>query len=126
MDLFSSSFNFQDFQGACVNTGATESVLGRFQAEAYSNFTGNDFLLQKNRKHRYRYFTFGKQRIASCGKIWTRIPIGKEFSLSIKIDVVDISIAFLIGLNTMDKYMLYANIVSNLLILKTRMELSGR
>eukprot|EP00171_Calliarthron_tuberculosum_P002180 IDg2180t1 len=61
----------QVFNGACLDTGAQRSVVGKAQAEAYYRFMGIPLTIAKCTPKLYK---FGSERKASIGKAKFRIP----------------------------------------------------
>lgn len=66
-DIFLSHSSGEPFYGACCDTGASKSVIGKQQAHAYFVETKTKFKL--SRKLKNRFFTFGKQRVSSLGQL---------------------------------------------------------
>lgn len=63
--------NNHDFEGACMDTGASTSVCGLLQAKSYAKFTGFKFKLRTSQ----RAFKFGGARQRSIGAILVRLPV---------------------------------------------------
>ena len=85
--------------GACLDTGATTSVIGTKQAEAYGQMCG-----QRIRKvGRGKIFHFGKGSESSHGILHIRIPTPNDSYLSCNVDVVNADIPFLLGLDIMSR-----------------------
>ncbi len=99
------------FEGACIDTGAEQSVVGKPQAKAYCI------------QHRIAYkllpsstiFQFGDGCYKSLGKLRVRIPIANGSFIFGKIDVVPANIPLLIGLDILDSQGIFANNVDNVL-----------
>eukprot|EP00170_Pyropia_yezoensis_P006719 contig_27407_g6741 len=98
--------------GACLDTGATRTVIGRRQAEACARLTGRPLSL---RREKPTSFLFGGVRTLSQGKVSIRVPISTEFYALLHVDVVDIDVPFLVGLDILDVLALYVNTVETVL-----------
>ena len=96
----------KEFLGACLDTAASMSLVGREQAEEYCKMIG---ILLAIEERIGRTFKFGSQKKASLGaaKFW--IPYGGNQMMETYLDVVDISIALLLGLNRLNEHKLYIN-----------------
>lgn len=101
-----------DFMGACLDTGATRTVIGRRQAEAYARLTGRPLSLRRDKP---TSFLFGGVRTPSQGKVSIRVPISTELYALLHVDVVDIDVPLLVGLDILDDLALYVNTVENVL-----------
>lgn len=85
------------FSGACVETGATSSVVGLSQAQAYYKESGRPFQLIPS-KRRFR-FDNGSQK--SLGTIELRLPTPIGSFIRRPVDVVSADIPLLLGLDLM-------------------------
>lgn len=104
----------QDFQGACVDTGAERSVIRKPQAEAYYRWLGKDIDLEPVAAQHVYQFGDGLHRIV--GRAPRRIPFAAEFVLSISVDVVDHNVPLLLGTSTMEGHGMYANTIANRMV----------
>lgn len=100
------------FHGACLDTGAQRSVVGRNQAVAYYRFMGLPLVLSGSSPNVYR---FGSQKRVSVGKAKFRVPYAEGRHMHMELDVVDIDIPLLIGLDMLDKFKLVVDNVDNIL-----------
>lgn len=107
------SRNFEGFQGACMDIGATKSVVGKAQAKAYYHFIGILLVISSNTN---RMLKFGTDRQKSIGKAKFRVLLEEKGHILIEVDIVKIDVPLLIGLDIMDKHHLYVNTVQNLLV----------
>ena len=101
-----------EFEGVCLDTGASTSVSGSRQAEAYAAFIGCKILPKPTR----RVFRFGAHVEPSIGTMVVRIPTPGDAFIEIKVDIVAANIPLLIGLDALDQFSLYINNVQNLLV----------
>ena len=90
------------FLGACIDSAAEKSVIGKPQAELYSQLYGLPFNLEPSKAR--PSFSFGTHRHIGLGKLDIRVPISEDYFLPLKIEVVNIDIPFLLGLDSMTKY----------------------
>lgn len=104
-----------EFQGGCLDIGASRSLIGRRQAEAYHGLIGLPLVLIPNSEGQ-SIFKFGSDRQRSIGKCCMRIPYANYYAINMKVDVVNVDIPLLIGLDVLDKYYLYCNNVRNELV----------
>lgn len=88
------------FQGACVDTGAQKSIIGKPQALAYCKLANVKILPNYSR----RRFKFGEQSFPYTGVIQVRIPLSTLEFLEYKIPVVDVDIPLLLGLELLVKF----------------------
>ena len=67
------------FLGACIDTGAQKSVIGKKPALAFFSYIGEEFeLTTQNRAAR---FMFGNRRHVGLGRVQIRIPINESHVL---------------------------------------------
>eukprot|EP00170_Pyropia_yezoensis_P002751 contig_11549_g2756 len=104
----------EDFQGACVDTGAQRTVIGKPEALAHLQWAGLPRRLQKNKMP--EVYRFGGSRHASVGRLTMRVPLAVDFFMELSMDVVDVNVPLLLGLDTLDKFHMYANTVLNRLV----------
>lgn len=76
------------FEGACLDGGASKSVIGRRQAQAYCRMFKKEFRLCPS----LVTFIFGNGSCASMGKLEIRLPLLDGQFLPFLIDVVDADI----------------------------------
>lgn len=86
------------FQGAAMDTGAQKPVIGLEQAEAYCRELGLDLNLAPTNST----FVFGDHACRSLGRLNIIIPTPTS-NIAISTHVVGAGIAFLIGLETLDR-----------------------
>eukprot|EP00171_Calliarthron_tuberculosum_P018035 IDg18035t1 len=103
------------FLGACLDIGATKSVVGRKQAEEYYKFLGIPLVIKKSTSN---LFKFGEHRVRSIGVSLFRIPYANDRTILEELDVVDINVPLLIGLDLMDKHKIFVDNVDNKLVCK--------
>eukprot|EP00170_Pyropia_yezoensis_P006804 contig_27730_g6826 len=92
--------------------GPTRSVVGRNQARAYTRLTGTLTLANKTTPAK---FMFGGTITPSLGIINMRVPIASTLYANLLIDVVDVDVPLLTGLDAFDALGLYINNVDNML-----------
>ena len=98
--------------GACLDIGATRTVIGISQAKAYYKTARIPFKVKRGNT----IFKFGNSFHKSYGIVEIRIPIPSNFYLPILSDVVNADIPLLIGLDFLDKAKIYVNNLTNKLI----------
>lgn len=98
--------------GACLDTGATRTVIGRGQALADARMIGKPLILKRTRATN---FLFGGVLTLSLGLVTVRVPISVDHYALLRVDVVAIDIPFLLELDVLDSLGLYVNNVKNLL-----------
>ena len=101
------------FHGACLNTGAQKTVIGKQQAEAYVLAHGDRRPMGPPRPNVFR---FGGGRHPSVATLTVRMPITQDFFLILTIDVVELSVPLLLGLEKMDQHRLYFYNTTNKLV----------
>ena len=101
-----------EFESVCLDTGASTSVSGSRQAEAYAAFIGCKILPMATR----RVFRFGAHVEPSIGTIVVRIPTPGNAFIEIMVDIIAASIPLLSGLDDLDPFSLYINSVQNHLV----------
>ena len=105
----------EPFNGACLDTGAQRSVVGKPQAEAYYQFMGIPLAIQPSTPLTYK---FGSEKTVSIGKAKFRIPYAGTKHMFLNLDVVDIDVPLLVGLDVMDEYKLMVDNLDNRLVCK--------
>lgn len=101
------------FLGACLDTGAERTVIGRRQAAAYAHFAGKELHLAEPKNAAFR---FGGSDYPSLGVLSIRVPLAGDLFLPMDVDVVDVSVPFLFGLDALDANEMYVNTVTNELV----------
>ena len=101
------------FEGACLDTGASRTVMGADQASAYARLVGAQPPVAPTRVTLCR---FGGEVYESRGTLSVHIPLSPTFYLPLHVDVVPLDVPLLLGLDTLDKYGLYVNNVTNYLV----------
>lgn len=104
-----------EFHGACLDTGAQRSVIGKSQPLAYYRFMGIPLVLSDSKPKVYK---FGSHRKVSVGKAKFRIPYADSRHMHVELDIIDIDIPLLLGLDILDKFKLVADSVDNVLYCK--------
>ena len=99
------------FEGACLDGGASRTVIGKGQAQAYCHMTKQKYSLRPS----LMTFIFGDGSCASLGELRIRIPLPNGSFLPLSIDVVDADIPCLLGLDLLDREGLVADNVENVL-----------
>ena len=87
------------WHGACLDTEAQSTVIGREQAKAYYNYMGIDMNLESS-ENRYK---LGNSHHKSLGTLPMKIPLGDKRLVVERVDVVKADVPFLVGLDFMDK-----------------------
>jgi len=108
------STSVEHFEGACLDTGAQRTVIGEAQARAFSHFSANSRQLKLSKVS--KIYRFGRGRHKAIGTMDIDVPLGSTFIMRLTVEVVDLNVPFLLGLDVMDKYRLYVNTVSNHLV----------
>lgn len=93
--------------------GAERTVIGRRQAAAYAQWAVMDLTLNTPDGATFRLRGKGYK---SLGVVHVRIPITNALYLPLDVDVVDLDVPFLLGLNVLDAHKMYINKVSNELV----------
>jgi hypothetical protein len=104
--------NNATFECACIDTGAPRSVVGLFQAGAYARYLNIQLELGKACPVRFR---FGKQLFSSLGSFMVRVPMHRLF-VSHSLEVVDVNVPMLLGMEFIDKHRLIIDVTRNLLV----------
>lgn len=104
--LFTGGAGTTRFEGACLDTGATRTVVGRPQADAYSRLNRGTASISAGAPAN---FLFGGVASPSLGTIDIRVPLGDGHYTTLAVDVVEIDVPFLLGLDTLDALSLYVN-----------------
>jgi len=115
--LLSTTQGADHFRGACMDTGATRTVIGRQQADAYSRLVGIN--LRAPPKHPTSYL-FGGVLTPCTGTVDIRVPVSPSQYAAMRVAIVDLSVPFLFGLDALDAFSLYVNNVDNALKCDTR------
>lgn len=92
-----------------MDTGAQRSVCGLQQARAYQQF--HPTALSKLR--RGTRFKFGDRAALSIGSILVRLPIDEHSHINIDIDVVDMDIPLIIGLDVLRRHKILVDYLTN-------------
>lgn len=95
------------FHGACIDPGAETSDIGCLLADAYARFCGHT---PRVCTPRGRQFCFGNKRPFPCVEtLATHVPLYDDLTLPLDMDVIDLIVPLLIGLETLDPSKLYLN-----------------
>jgi len=100
------------FLGACLDTGATRTVIGRSQADAYARMAGTSVRPPSTPLTKY---LFGRVLTPSTGTIDMRVPLAADLYAAMRVNVVDLNVPLLFALDALDAYALYINSVENTL-----------
>ena len=92
-------YSSQQFQGACLDTGAETSVCGLGKAKAYCE--RHNVPLQLNPSN--KTFRFGDHVYRSNGLMEFRIPLSPSEFLPVPIDVVDATVPLILGLDLLTR-----------------------
>ena len=92
------------FLGACIDSTAQKIEVGKRQAQAYCDFSNVTFELQTDSPT--RTFSFATHEHSSMGTILIRVPITESHFIELPVDVVNVQIPFLLGLDTMKRFKL--------------------
>ncbi|OSX76497.1 hypothetical protein BU14_0188s0015 [Porphyra umbilicalis] len=84
------------------------------QAQAYIKFTGGTGTIKKVGTKTVYQFGGGKHDTVGCLDI--RVPITAEFIIIMAVDVIKLNVPFLLGLDTLDRYKMYVNNVTDELV----------
>lgn len=106
------------FLGACIDTGAQKSVIGKQQALAYFRFIGEEFRPSMPR-HELK-FKFGNRSHIGLGRVDIWIPINETHVICPNIEVVDVDVPLLLGLDFLDEYNMTVDAANNVLKSKSR------
>jgi len=104
----------EESQGACLDTGAQRTVIGKPQADAYLASIGKDIQLDKS-KHPRR-FRLGGSDYDTVGAVSIRFPVANHYFLPLTVDVITLNMPFPQGLDTLDFHRMYVNNVTNHLV----------
>lgn len=104
-----SKYTQTKFAGACLDTGAQRSVCGLSQAQAYSNEHPGSFSATESNVR----FRFGEQVVPAIGLIRIRIPITASLHLDLAVDVVDLDIPLILGLDILRGKGLLVDYINN-------------
>lgn len=100
-----------EFLGACLDTGAERTVIGKEQVLAYLALVGKIFKLEPPKAPiAYR---LGRTLHPTVGALVVRIPVAGTNVLSLDLSAVDVSLPLLIGLDSMDEHTIYVNKVTH-------------
>ena len=102
-----------EFLGACIDTGAQMSVIGKQQAMTYFSYIGEEF--KPTRQNRPARFNIGNRRHVGLGHVQIRIPIDDSHVLCPCIEVVDVDVPLLLGLDFLDDYKMNVDTANDML-----------
>ena len=110
----SSETSLVQFFGACTDTGTQRSVIGKKQAVAYCEFTSIPFQLDEMTIP--RVYKFGERRCKGLGTLSLRIPTDDYHFIGAKVEVVDIDVPLLLGLEFLAQYGMSVDVAGNFLM----------
>jgi hypothetical protein len=97
-----------------LDTGAQKSVIGQIQAESYCRENNTRFKLDPSTLSSTTFFKFGSSLAKSIGMIRISIPIpGPKYFIELCVDVVNVDIPLLLGLDFLGKHQLNPLSVQN-------------
>jgi hypothetical protein len=111
-DAFTTVCKAGTFEGACIDTGCFFSCSGLKQAKAYCHDLRIPFILRPSK----RRFRFGSSVRSSLGQLLVQLPARRDKPILLSVDVVDLDVPLLIGLDFLDSQGLYWNSVTNKLV----------
>ena len=85
-------------------------MVGREQAQAYARLSGRRLVLAPPA---VTTFLFGGEEHASLGTLPMHVPLSEAYYLPLSIDVIQLNVPLLIGLDVLDHYGLYVNNVED-------------
>lgn len=85
------------FEGACVDSGAQVTVIGKPQASAYAAEYGSSPRLGETK----RTYRFGDERHVGLGTINIDIPVSGSHYVKVVAEIVDVDVPFLLGLDVL-------------------------
>lgn len=89
-----------------MDTGATRTVIGHQQAVAYSRLADVPLSASTDKPAN---FLFGGVVTPSVSQVTIRVPLSPKHRVNMRVDVVDLAIPFLFGLDALDRLGLYVN-----------------
>ncbi len=92
------------FWGGCFDTGAQKCVIGQSQAKLFCRESGTPYKLSACTQ----IYSFGSGTKKSLGLVKVRIPSGYGKCMYREVDVVRGNIPFLIGLDFLDDFGMFA------------------
>lgn len=95
----------EKFQGACIDSGAEITVIGKKQAELYCGWV--NARLQADASG--TIYKFGESRHQGLGYISIRIPVSETHFANVNAAVVEIDVPFLLGLDALTKFKVILN-----------------
>lgn len=99
------------FHGACIDSGAQHTVIGKQQAELYAQFADVNIAPSGSR----RVYRFGNVSHECCSEISIRLPINLQFFSHIQVEVVPVNILFLLGLDLLTKFKIIIDFDGNII-----------
>lgn len=90
------------FHGICIDSAAQRSVVVVEQAKAYCNLFNLPFSPSKENER--AIFRFGTHKHFGLGSLTVRIPVAPTHFISLSVEVVNINVPFLLGLDTKERY----------------------
>jgi hypothetical protein len=100
-----------NFLGAVLDTGAQKSVIGIKQAESYCEIHSASLNRQAS-QNTASLFKFGSKAHRSIGTLHISIPTPKK-TMFYEVDVIDLDVPLLLGLDFLDRFSLNALSVQN-------------
>jgi len=95
----------EKFQGACLDTGAQHTVIGKPQAEAYRASIGKEADLETAKE--MRSYRLGGCAFDTLGAVSIRLPIAEGCFFPLFVNVIALNVPFLLGLDIMDRSLMY-------------------
>jgi len=100
--------------GACLDTGAQRTIPGKSQAKAYLASNSRDANLATSKgPGRYR---LGGGSYVTIGIVHIRVPIAEDYFLPVAMNVINLKVPLLMGLDILDLYHMWVNDVTNHLV----------
>lgn len=105
----SSRYDESTFMGAFPDTGAQRSVCGRNQAIAYDKMHPGPLRAHDSSTQ----FKFEEQLATSTGIVSIKLPIHNNTHVDLHVDVIDLDIPLIIGLDVLKSKRLLVNYIDN-------------
>lgn len=105
---------YAQFEGACIDSGAQLSCIGKKQAMLYCRAIKKPFKITKSD----RQYKFGNIRYRGLGDIVIRLPVSNDHFAEVKAEVVDVDVPFLLGLDALTQFEVILNFGENTVVSK--------
>lgn len=102
----------ETFRGPCIDSAAQLTVIDQGQAKVYCP----EYSVRIGQYKPRQSYHFGDSRYVSVGTLKIRIPLENSLFIDVTADVVDVSVTFPLGLDTLTSVQVIFDIIKDIIM----------